>query len=100
LSATPIEKDPQNIYAFVKLIDEKIFGTKSKFIQDYAQSMSPFNKYQVANWNMEALPEIGLKLAHITHRANRFTDPEIAEQFPERHVIDVDIDWSDQDRKL
>lgn len=100
LSATPIEKDPQNIYSFVKLIDPDIFGTKSSFIQRYAQSMSPFNPYEVGTWNMEALSEIGLKLAHITHRANRFTDPEIAEQFPERHVIDHDIDWSDQDRKL
>lgn len=100
LSATPIENSPENIYSFVKLIDPSIFDTLSSFKNRYAASFSPFSKFEVAMWDMQKLPEIGLKLAHITHRADRFNDPEIRSQFPEKHIEDIDIDWSSADRWL
>lgn len=100
LSATPIEKNPENVYATTKLIDPSIFPTKSGFRNRYVGSWSHWNKFEVGTWDMEKLPELGLKISHITHRADRFRDPDIRSQFPEKHIEDIDIDWSDQDRKL
>ena len=62
--------------------------------------MNPFNQYKVATWNHEALPELGMRLAHMTHIVNKYTDPEVAKEFPEDHWEDIYVELSDNDRKL
>lgn len=100
LSATPLENSPEDIYSCVKLLDPTVFGTLTKFRQEYAKTMNPWNKWKVDTWNMAKLQEMGMRLAHMTHSANKYLDPEIAAQFPEEHWEDIYIDLSDEDAAL
>jgi len=100
LSATPLENSPEDIYSCVKLLDPEIFGTLTQFRNTYALSFNPFVKWQVDLWNINRLQEMGMRLAHMTHRADKYRDPEIAAYFPEEHWEDIIIDMSPDDRKL
>lgn len=100
LSATPLENSPEDIYACVKLLDPTIFGTLTAFRNQYAKSFNPFVKWQVDLWDIQKLQEMGMRLAHMTHVANKYRDPEIRMQFPKEHWEDVIIDMSSQDREL
>lgn len=100
LTATKIERSPENIYACAKILDKTIWPNLSTFRSQYAKSMSSFADWQVASWDHKKLPEMGMRLAHITHKASKYTDPEIAAEFPVDHWEDVWLDMSDQDRKL
>lgn len=100
LSATPLENSPEDIYACVKLLDPEIFGTLTQFRNQYAKSFNPFMKWQVAYWDTKKLQEMGMRLAHMTHSANKYHDPEIRAEFPEEHWQDLIIDMSPEDRKL
>ena len=100
LTAKKIDRDPDNIYSCFKILDKTIWPSKEKFRQMYAKKMSNFAPWQVARWDQTRLPEIGMKIAHMTHIANKYTDPEIRAQFPEDHWEDVIIDMSDEDRRL
>lgn len=100
LTATKIERSPENIYSCVKILDKTIWPNLAGFRAQYAKSMSAFAEWQVASWDYKKLPEMGMRLAHITHKASKYTDPEIAAEFPVDHWEDVWLDMSDQDRKL
>jgi len=104
LSATPIENAPEDIYSCVKILslkmDKKIFATKADFRNTYAKSMNPWARWQVASWDMEKLHEMGMRLAHMTHQADKYRDPEIRSQFPKEQWEDIIIDMSSEDRKL
>jgi hypothetical protein len=100
LTATKIERSPENIYACVKILDKTIWPNLATFRGQYAKSMSAFADWQVASWDHKKLPEMGMRLAHITHKASKYTDPEIAAEFPLDHWEDVWLDMSDHDRKL
>jgi len=100
LTATKIERSPENIYTCVKILDKTIWPNLSSFRGQYAKRMSQFATWQVAAWDNKKLPEIGMRLAHMTHKASKYTDPEIRAEFPMDHWEDVWIDMSDQDRKL
>jgi hypothetical protein len=98
LSATPLENSPEDIYACVKLLDPSMFGTLAGFRHSYAKSFSPFQAWQVESWDTIKLKEMGMKLARMTHQANKYKDPKIAAEFPEEAWEDVLIDMSDSDR--
>jgi SNF2 family DNA or RNA helicase len=66
----------------------------------YAKSMSTFSPWQVATWDAHKLHELGMRISHMTHVANKYTDPEISAEFPEEHWEDVIIDMSSSDQKL
>jgi len=100
LTAKKIDTDPENIYSCIKIVDPTIWPSKSVFRSMYAKSFSTWNPYQVAVWDRSRLPEIGMRIAHFTHIANKYTDPDIRAEFPEDHWEDILIDMSDQDRKL
>lgn len=100
LSATPIDNSPEDIYNCVKLMDPTIFGSLSRFRAEYAKSFNPFIKWQVDIWDAKKLQEMGMRLAHMTHTANKYRDPEIRAQFPAEHWEDVLIDMSPEDRTL
>lgn len=100
LSATPIDNSPEDIYNCVKLMDPTIFGSLSKFRAEYAKSFNPFIKWQVDLWDTKKLQEMGMRLAHMTHTANKYRDPEIRAEFPDEHWEDVLIDMSPEDRTL
>lgn len=100
LSATPIDNSPEDIYNCVKLMDPKIFGSLSKFRAEYAKTFNPFIKWQVDLWDSKKLQEMGMRLAHMTHSANKYRDPEIRSEFPDEHWEDVYIDMSPEDRTL
>lgn len=104
LSATPLENAPEDIYSCVKILtlksDFKPFTTKQNFRTNYAKSMNPWAKWQVAQWDMEKLQEMGMRLAHMTHQADKYRDPDIRAQFPKEVWEDVIIDMSPEDRKL
>lgn len=100
LTATKIERSPENIYSCVKILDKTIWPNLATFRSNYAKRMSAFAEWQVAAWDTKKLPEIGMRLAHMTHKASKYTDPEIRAEFPENHWENVWIDMSDSDRKL
>lgn len=100
LSATPLDNSPEDIYNCVKLMDPKIFGSLSKFRAEYAKTFNPFIKWQVDLWDVKKLQEMGMRLAHMTHTANKYRDPEIRAEFPEEHWEDIVIDMSPEDRVL
>jgi SNF2 family DNA or RNA helicase len=100
LSATPLENSPEDIYSCVKLLDPSVFGTLSEFRARYAKSFNPFMKWQVQLWDHEKLQEMGMRLAHMTHQANKYRDPEIRAEFPAEHWEDIIIDMSDEDKIL
>jgi len=100
LTATKIERSPENIYACAKILDKTIWPNLAGFRTSYAKSMSAFAEWQVASWDHRKLPELGMRLAHITHKASKYTDPEIAAEFPKDDWEDVWIDMSEPDRKL
>jgi SNF2 family DNA or RNA helicase len=100
LTATKVERDPENVYVCTKILDKNIWPSISTFRSHYAKSMSNFSPWQVASWDKKKLPEIGMRLAHITHVADKYSDPEIRDEFPVDHWEDVLIDMSPQDRKL
>ena len=100
LSATPLENSPEDVYACVKLLDDSIFSNITNFRNRYGLRFSRFNRYKVDVWNRHALKELGMRISHITHQADKYKDPEIAAQFPKEHWEDVIIDLSEEDRKL
>jgi len=100
LTATKIETDPENIYNCMKILDPKIWSSKTKFRSLYAKRMSTFADWQVASWDPVKLRELGMRISHMTHVANKYSDPAIRDEFPEDHWDDIIIDMSPQDRKL
>lgn len=100
LTAKKLDTDPENVYSCTKILDKTVWPNLVYFRSLYAKSMSPFNEYKVATWNHEALPELGMRLSHMTHIVNKYTDPEVMKEFPEDHWEDIYIDMSNEDRKL
>jgi len=100
LSATPLENTPEDVYSCVKILDPKVFGNLSQFRHRYAKTFNPFMKWKVQLWDVRKLQEMGMRLAHMTHVANKYRDPEIREQFPKEHWEDVFIDMSAPDELL
>jgi SNF2 family DNA or RNA helicase len=100
LTATKIERSPENIYSCIKILDKTVWPNLATFRAQYAKRMSDFATWQVATWDTAKLPELGMRLAHMTHKASKYTDPEIRAEFPQDHWEDVWIDMSNQDRKL
>lgn len=100
LTAKKLDTDPENVYSCTKILDKTIWPSVASFRQQYAKRMSQFSPWQVAAWDTKKLPELGMRLAHITHVANKYSDPEIRAEFPEDHWEDVIIDMSADDRRL
>lgn len=97
LTATKLEKNPEDLYAWVKIIDSTIWPTKAAFRSMYAKRMFD---WRVMAWDLERLPEIGMRLAHITSRADKYLDPDIRAQFPEFHHEDVYVDLYSQEERI
>jgi SNF2 family DNA or RNA helicase len=100
LTAKKLDTDPENVYSCTKILDRTIWPNVAAFRAQYAKRMSQFSPWQVASWDTKKLPELGMRLAHITHIANKYSDPEIRAEFPEDHWEDVIIDMSPEDRRL
>lgn len=100
LTAKKVQRDPENVYCCTKILDPSIWPSKAVFRSMYAKKMSSWSRWEVAVWDHEKLHELGMRLAHITHIADKYTDPEIRDEFPEDHWEDILIDMSDTDRKL
>lgn len=97
LTATKLERDPEDLYAWVKVLDRTLWPTKAQFRSMYARRMLD---WRVLSWDAEKLPEIGMRLAHITSRADKYLDPDIRDQFPEAHHEDIFIDLHSTERKV
>jgi hypothetical protein len=100
LTAKKLDTNPENVYSCTKLLDKTIWPNVAGFRREYAKRMSQFSPWQVAAWDSQKLPELGMRLSHMTHIANKYTDPKIRAEFPEDHWEDVIIDMSDHDRML
>jgi hypothetical protein len=100
LSAKKVESDPENVYAVFRILDPSLWKSKHQFRQMYAKSFSTFDPWQVAAWDAAKLRELGMRISHMTHIANKYTDPAIKAEFPEEHWEDVIIDMSAQDKRL
>lgn len=100
LTAKKLDTNPENVYSCTKLLDKSIWPSVAVFRTCYAKSMSTFSPWQVATWDTKKLPELGMRLAHITHIANKYSDPDIRAEFPEDHWEDVIVDMSKEDRRL
>lgn len=101
LSATPIENIPEDIRSCVRLISlESLPETVQEFRKRYVRSWSFWDPEKVELWDTEKLRELGMRLAHITYKASKYTDPEIAAQFPIEHEEDIIFSLSSQDQSL
>lgn len=100
LTATKIERDPENVYACTKILDKTVWPNLATFRNSYAKRMSQFAQWQVASWDKSKLHEMGMRLAHITHVADKYTDPAIAAEFPKDQWETIELDMSPADRKL
>jgi hypothetical protein len=100
LTAKKLDTDPENVYSCVRILDKTIWSSKAVFRNSYAKRMSSFSPWQVASWDTKKLPELGMRLSHMTHIANKYTDPDIRAEFPEDHWEDVIIDMTPEDRRL
>jgi hypothetical protein len=101
LSATAVENIPEDVYWCVRLMDKTILHKYvSAFREDYVKTWDWFSKGKVAVWDTQKLNDLGLRLAHMTHQASKYRDPEIRAQFPEEHWETIYIEMSPQDRKL
>lgn len=100
LTAKKLDRDPENVYACTKILDPTIWPNLATFRNMYAKNVSQWSRWRVATWDASRLPELGMRLSHITHIANKYTDPEIRAEFPEDHWEDILIDMSKSDRKL
>jgi SNF2 family DNA or RNA helicase len=98
LSATPIENDPEDWFNCIRLIDPRIYGTVTEFRDEYVASYSYFNEHKPDRWHK--LDRMGLKAAHIFHKADKINDPEIAAQFPEAIPETYYVEWDDKDRRI
>lgn len=100
LSATPLENSPEDVYSCVKLLDPSVFSTVTQFRKEYGLKYNVFNPYKIEIWDRLKLPELGMRISHMTHQADKYRDPTIAAQFPKETWHDVIIDMSEEDRKL
>lgn len=101
LSATAIENIPEDVYYCVKMMDESALPeTVSMFRDRYGKTRNYFDPSKVAVWDTQKLQELGLRLAHLTHKASKYTDPEIAAQFPVEQWEDIPVQMSHQDYSL
>jgi SNF2 family DNA or RNA helicase len=101
LSATAVENIPEDVYWCVKLMDKTILHKYvTAFREDYVKQWDWFAKGKVKTWDTAKLQDLGLRLAHMTHQASKYRDPEIRAQFPEEHWETVYIEMSSHDRKL
>jgi SNF2 family DNA or RNA helicase len=100
LTAKKVQRDPENVYSCTKILNSTVWPSKGVFRSLYAKRMSTWNRWEVAVWDVEKLTELGMRLAHFTHVADKYTDPDIRNEFPQDHWEDVIIDMSDADRKL
>lgn len=97
LTATKLEKNPEDLYSWVKILDSTIWPTKATFRSMYAKRMFD---WRVMAWDLEKLPEIGMRLAHITSRADKYLDPDIRAQFPAFHHEDIYVDLYSQEERI
>jgi SNF2 family DNA or RNA helicase len=97
LTATKLEKNPEDLYSWVKLLDKTIWPSKAVFRSMYAKRMFD---WRVMSWDVEKLPEIGMRLAHLISKADKYLDPEIRTQFPEFHHEDILVDLYPSERKV
>lgn len=97
LSATPIEKDPEDWFNCVRLLDPKIYGPVARFHNDYVRSWNYFDNTKPDSWRR--LDRMGLSAAHIVHQVDK-QDPDIAKLFPEVISEPYFIDWDEQDRRV
>jgi SNF2 family DNA or RNA helicase len=100
LTAKKLDTDPENVYSCVKILDPTIWPNLATFRTLYARSMNPFNQFKVATWHHDKLHELGMRLAHMTHIVNKYTDPEVMKEFPKDQWETIYVDMSDKDRKL
>lgn len=100
LTAKKLDRDPENIYSCTKILDPTIWTSVASFRSQYAKRMSSWSKYQVAVWDNAKLAELGMRLSHMTHVADKYTDPEIQAEFPEEHWEDIFIDMIKSDRVI
>lgn len=101
LSATAIENIPEDVYYCIRMMDENALPeTVAMFRNNYGRTRSYFDPTKVALWDTQKLQELGLRLAHMTHKASKYTDPEIAAQFPVEQWEDIPVQMSSQDYAL
>jgi KaiC/GvpD/RAD55 family RecA-like ATPase len=95
LSATAIENIPEDVFYCVKLLDQNALPeTVAMFRDRYGKTRSYFDPTKIAVWDTQKLQELGLRLAHMTHKASKYTDPEIAAQFPVEQWEDIPVQMS------
>jgi superfamily II DNA or RNA helicase len=97
LSATPIEKDPEDWFNCVRILDPEIYGNVVDFRDEYVARYSYFDQRTPEDWHK--LDKMALKAAHIVHQVDK-SDPDIAAVFPETISESLYIDWNDEAYKL
>lgn len=97
LSATPIKRDPEGAFNYIRLMVPALLG---KIEEWQAQYVSGRNYFSDKPENFRRLDRMGAVIEHLVHRVDRDSDPEVAAMFPKVIHDPLIIDWHPKDRAI
>lgn len=97
LSATPIKRDPEGAFNYIRLMLPALLGKVEEFHGEYVMTRNYFND-KPETWHR--LEKLGAIIEHLTHRVDRDKDPEVAAMFPKVIHDPLIIDWHPKDRAI
>jgi SNF2 family DNA or RNA helicase len=97
LSATPIKRDPDGAFSYIRLMDPPLLGKVEEFHSEYVVKRNFFSKAP-EKWGH--LDKMGATIEHMVHRVDRDNDPEVAAMFPKVILDPLVIDWHPKDRSI
>lgn len=90
LSATPLDKDPDDVYGCVNLVRPYYLGTPSDFYGRYVRRRNWISG-EPELWG--DLDEIEIRMDHMVHRVSE-DDPEVAAMLPTNIIDERVLDWN------
>lgn len=98
LTATPLEKSPEDYYNEWRILDPSIYGTVKNFEHFFTYSNGErdmWNRY-LGFQNLDVMGLLSSPHVFIAEKTN----PEIAAEFPKRQEIVIELELSKQERAL
>ena len=98
LTATPVEKSPDDFYNLWRILDSSIFGLVKDFERDFTYmdgAKDAWGRY-IGYQNIQ---EMRVRTSPFIHSVDK-NDPEIAKFFPSKHEIKIQLELSDRDQRL
>lgn len=96
LTATPIERNPEDQFSCIRLLDPELWPTVTQWEAEHVASKNYFSKKPE---RFHKLDKMSLTVDFMTHHVSK-DDPEVRQYFPEVLHSEQTIDWAPQQRKL